>query len=130
MIVIQFKEGDWVLFYLKRLANQTLTSGWTGPHVIVKKVGDSTYKIQSKPEGSTKVVNVDNLMPHVTREIVPNWILDRKVLNAEVDSINDDNKDKLTEISRNKQHVNAKSNEIPKATQPLCGPRGLACETK
>jgi hypothetical protein len=65
----QFSEGDWVLFYQKRLASQTLTSGWTGPHVIVRKVGDSTYRIQTKPGGPIKVVNVDNLMIHCTTHV-------------------------------------------------------------
>jgi hypothetical protein len=118
----QFKEGDWVLFYHKRLANQTLTSGWTGPHVVVKKVGDSTYKIQSKPEGPTKVVNVDNLMPHVTREIVPNWILDRKIDQPEVNRIDNQHKEKLIQVSLNKQHIAVNRKEIPRATQPPRGP--------
>jgi hypothetical protein len=118
----QFNEGDWVLFYHRRLANQTLTSGWTGPHVVVKKIGDSTYKIQSKPEGPTKVVNVDNLMPHVTREIVPNWIIDRKIDKPDENRIANQQKEMRTQVSRNKQHLAVKRKEIPGAIQPPRGP--------
>jgi hypothetical protein len=112
----QFKEGDWVLFYHKRLASQTLTSGTTGPHVIVRKIGDSTYRIQSKPDRPTIVVNVDNLMNHVTKDFVPNWILDRKVLSAENDLTNDDKQKK--NIAQQQQN-DIITKRIPRATQPL-----------
>ena len=65
----KFEEGDWVLFYHKELGDRTLCSGWTEPHVVVKKLGDANYRLQTKPDGPTKVVHVDNLMIHKTFQI-------------------------------------------------------------
>ena len=50
----KFEEGDWVLFYYKQLGDRTLCSGWTGPHVVVKKLGDANYSLQTKPDGTNE----------------------------------------------------------------------------
>ncbi len=41
-----FKKGDWVIYWHKPTAMQTLSSGWTGPFVVTGKVSVVDYRIQ------------------------------------------------------------------------------------
>ncbi len=57
-----FKKGDWVIYWHKLTAMQTLSSGWTGPYVVSENVSVVDYRIQLNPTGSSKVVYVDQLI--------------------------------------------------------------------
>jgi hypothetical protein len=117
----QFLEGDWVLFYHKRLASQTLMSGWNGQHLIVSKVGDSTYRIQTKSGGPTKVMNVDNLMIHGKREPVPNWITDKQKSSLGCPLIHND-KQVDSDMSSPKQSCTTQKPTFQRSKQSLCVP--------
>ena len=70
----KFNPGDWVLYWSKRLANQTLNSGWDGPYVIVRKCNETTYELRKTEDGKSKYLHCDNMcldpwMPHRT-----NWV--------------------------------------------------------
>ncbi len=55
---------------------QTLSSGWTGPFVVTEKVSVVDYRIQLRPEGSSKVVHVDQLRLETCHQERTNWIRD------------------------------------------------------
>ncbi len=42
-----FKKGDWVNYWHKPTAMQTLSSGWTGPFVVAEKVSVVEYSTGS-----------------------------------------------------------------------------------
>ena len=54
---------------------------WSGPWIIVRKISVCVYVIRKAGTGATKVVNVDRLLPYVTRSID----------NSVVNSLQDDN---------------------------------------
>ncbi len=55
-----FKPGDWVLYWNKPKSLQTLSSGWTGPFIMVEKVTPVDYTIQFPPDGKRKTSTVMN----------------------------------------------------------------------
>ncbi len=57
-----FKKGDWVIYWHKPTPMQTLSSGWTGPLVVAEKVFVVDHRIQLLPDGSSKVVDLDQLI--------------------------------------------------------------------
>ncbi len=57
-----FKKGDWVIYWHKPTAMQTLSNRWTGPFVVTENVSVVDYRIQLHPEGPSKVVHVDQLI--------------------------------------------------------------------
>ncbi len=58
----QFMKGDWVIYWHKPTAMQTLYSGWTGPYVVIEKVSVVDNRIQLNPTGPSKVEHVDQLI--------------------------------------------------------------------
>jgi hypothetical protein len=44
-VLRDFKKGDWVLYWHKPTAQKSLSSGWTGPYLVVRKVNDFTFTI-------------------------------------------------------------------------------------
>ncbi len=71
-----FKKGDWVIYWHKPTAMQTLSSGWTGPFVVTEKVSVVDYRIQLNPEGSSKVVHVNQLWLDTCQQDRTNWVRD------------------------------------------------------
>ncbi len=55
---------------------QTLSSGWTGPFVVTEKVSVVDYRIQLRPDGSSKGVHVDQLILDPCHQERTNWIRD------------------------------------------------------
>ncbi len=70
-----FNKGDWVIYWHKPTAMQTLSSGWTGPFVVIEKVSVIDYRIQN-PTGPSKVVHVDRLILDPCPQDRANWIRD------------------------------------------------------
>ncbi len=56
-----FKKDDWVIYWHKPTTMQTLSSGWADIFVVSEKVSVVDYRIQLNPEGSLKVVHVNQL---------------------------------------------------------------------
>ncbi len=82
-----FKKGDWVIYWHKPTAMQTLSSGWTGPFVVTDKVSVVDYRIQLHPVRSSKVVHVDQLFLDPCYQERTNWIRGEMVVNAGTDLI-------------------------------------------
>ncbi len=68
---------------------QTLSSGWTFPFVVAEKVSVVDYRIKLCPDGSSKVVHVDELILYLCHQERTNWITeelahktDKKVVNV------------------------------------------------
>ncbi len=57
-----FKKGDWVIYWHKPTAMQTLSSGLIGPFVVNEKVSVVDNRIQMNPTEPSKVVHVDQLI--------------------------------------------------------------------
>ncbi len=57
-----FKKGDWVIYWYKPTAMQTLSTGWTGLYVIKENVSVINKRIQLTPTGPSKVVHDDQLI--------------------------------------------------------------------
>ncbi len=82
-----FKKGDWVIYWHKPTAMQTLSSGWTCPFVVDEKVSVVGYRIQLRLDGSSKVVHVDQLILDPCHQERTNWIRDklaRKIMDNKV----------------------------------------------
>ncbi len=60
-----FMKEDWVIYWHKPTAMQTLSNGWTSPFVVTEKVSVVDYRIQLNPTGPSKVVHVDQLRANV-----------------------------------------------------------------
>ncbi len=71
-----FKKGDWVIYWHKPTAMQTLSSGWTGPFLITEKVSVVDYRIQLNPTKPSKVVHVDQLILDPCHQDRANWVRD------------------------------------------------------
>ncbi len=69
-----FKKGDWVIYWHKPTALQTLSSSWTGPYVVIEKVSVIVYRIQLKPTAPSKVVHVDQLILDHCQQDRANWV--------------------------------------------------------
>ncbi len=62
---------------------QTLSSGWTGPYVVIEKVSVVDYRIQMTPTGPSKVVHVDQLILDPCHQDRANWV--REELASQLD---------------------------------------------
>ncbi len=89
-----FKKGDWVIYWHKSTAMQTLSSGWTGRYVVIEKVSVIDYRIQLNPTGPSKVVHVDQLILDPCHQDRANWIrdelarqIDKRVIDVGTDPI-------------------------------------------
>ncbi len=68
------KKEDWVIYWHKPTAMQTLSSGWTGPFVVTEKASVVDYSIQMNPTGPSKVVHVDQLILDPCHQHRANWV--------------------------------------------------------
>ncbi len=66
-----FKKGDWVIYWHKLTV---MPSGWTGPFIVTEKVSVVDYKIQLNPDGSSKVVHLDQLWVDLYYQDRTGWI--------------------------------------------------------
>ncbi len=89
-----FKKGDWVIYCHKPTAMQTLSSGWTGPYIVIEKVSVIDYRIQLNLIWPSKVVNVDQLILDPCHQDRANWVrdelahqIDLRVIDVGTDSI-------------------------------------------
>ena len=82
-----FKPGDWVIYWHKAIAARTLSSGWTGPYVVVRKTSDVDYKIQIGPDEKPKYVHCDVLWLDPVSQDAPNWIRDK--ISSEINRMKD-----------------------------------------
>ncbi len=71
-----FAKIDWIINWNKPTAMQTLSSGWTGPFVVIEKVSFVDYRIQLNPTGHSKVVHVDQLILDPCHQNRANWVRD------------------------------------------------------
>ncbi len=62
---------------------QTLSSGWTGPLAVAEKVSIVDHRIQLTPDGSSKVVHVDQLWLDPCHQDRTNWIRDKLARRAD-----------------------------------------------
>ncbi len=62
---------------------QTLSSGWTGPYVVIEKVSVIDYRIKLTTTGPSKVVHVDQLILDPCHQYRANW--DRDKLARQID---------------------------------------------
>ncbi len=88
-----FRKGDWVIYWHKLTAMQTLSSGSTGPNVIIEKVVID-YRIQLNRTRPSKVVHVDQLILDPCHQDRANWVrdehahqIDKRVMNVSTDPI-------------------------------------------
>ncbi len=89
-----FKKGDWVIYWHKPIAMQTLSSGWTGPYVVIEKFSVVDYRIKLNPTGPSKVVHVDQLILDSCHQDRANWVrdelarkIDKRVIDVGTDPI-------------------------------------------
>ena len=69
-----FEPGDPVLHFNKRKAGPTISSGWTGPYLVVEKTGVATYNIQLGPDTDLVRAHVDDLRGDPGPMLRPNWV--------------------------------------------------------
>jgi hypothetical protein len=64
---IGYNVGEFIWLYnpaKKKGVCPKLVSRWEGPHLIIKKLSDVNYRIQSKPRGKMLVVHFDRMKPY------------------------------------------------------------------
>ncbi len=71
-----FKPGDWVLYWNKAKSLQALSSGWTGPFIMVEKVTTVDNTIQFARDSKKKTVHYDELQMDPCDQDKPNWVKD------------------------------------------------------
>ncbi|KAK3090267.1 hypothetical protein FSP39_010526 [Pinctada imbricata] len=59
-----YKIGQWVWRWYPPTANKNLDQGWTGPYLVIKKMGYVNYQIQKSENSPIVNVHVDHLKPH------------------------------------------------------------------
>ena len=67
-----FNEGQFVWLYnpsKKKGLSPKLQRRWEGPYLIIKKLSDVTYRIQSRQRGKKKVVHFDRLKPYTGKPL-------------------------------------------------------------
>ncbi len=74
-----FKPGDCFFYWNKPKSLQTLSSGWTGPFVVVEKVTPIDYTIQFALDGRKNTVHCDELQMDPCDQNRPNWVKDELV---------------------------------------------------
>ncbi len=68
-----FKKGDWVMYWHKPNAMQTLSIDWTVPDVVIEKVSVVDYRIHLTLTGPSKLVHVDQLFLDPCHQDMANW---------------------------------------------------------
>ncbi len=71
-----FKKGDWVIYWHKPTAMQTLPSGWTGSFVVTEKISVVDYRIKLNSIGPSKVIHVDQLILDPCHQDRADWVRD------------------------------------------------------
>ena len=71
-----FKKGDWVIYWHKPTAMQTLSISWTRPFIVTEKVSIVDNRIQLNPTGNSKMVHVDQLWLDPCHQGRSNWVRD------------------------------------------------------
>jgi hypothetical protein len=82
--ICQYKVGDsvWYLDELRSVDESSkLRPLYTGPYIIVQKLGEVDYKIQFDPSGRSRIVHHDKLKPYVGSQKI-SWA-ERAVLKAQ-----------------------------------------------
>ncbi len=69
-----FKKQDFVIYWHKPIAMQTLSSGWTGPFIVTEKVFEVDCRIQLNLTGPSKVVHVEQLILDPCYQDRANWV--------------------------------------------------------
>ena len=76
---IPYKVGDAVWFYYpkRRLGfNPKLQMPWKGPYIVVERLNDVLFKIQSGPKAKPQVVHHDKLKPYLGED-KPVWFMNK-----------------------------------------------------
>ena len=84
-----FKEGEKVWLYgppsKKGLSKKLLAERWTGPYVVIKKLGETLYKVRAeRGKRHTKIVNHRRLKRHYER---PNHLVAESGEDSEIECI-------------------------------------------
>ncbi len=85
-----------------------MSSGWTGPYIVIEKVFVINYRIQLNPTGPSKVLDVDQLIIYPCHQDRANWVrdelarqIDEKVINVGTDHITTDDSGCKHDITKN-----------------------------
>ena len=66
--------GEWVYVLYPPELQLKLGKGWSGPFLIVKKLGDVNYVVRKSPESRKKTLHVDHLKKYVHDDTPTSWI--------------------------------------------------------
>ncbi len=78
LVTAPHQRGDWVIYWHKPTAMQTLSSGWTGPFVMTEEVSVVDYRVQLNTTEPSKVVHLDRLILDPCCQDGANWIRDKR----------------------------------------------------
>ncbi len=95
-----FKKADWVIYWHKPTAMQTLSSGWTGLFVVTEKASVVDYRIQLNLTGPSKVVHVDQLFLDPCHQDRSNWVRDEHTCQIAEKVIDAGNDPKVSQQTR------------------------------
>ena len=71
-----FNVGDWVYYFHFPTSKKTLSSGWIGPYVVVRKLSEVVYELQKDPKSKPFQVHCDLLRINPINKQMKNWIRD------------------------------------------------------
>ena len=99
----RLQEGDPVRLHCpqrKKGVSPKLTRQWQGPYLVTKRLNDTVYRVQLKPQSKLKVVHRNRLWKY-TGDEPPTWLSESPQKDAG-EAIADDNQesDKQLELRR------------------------------
>ena len=76
----KFKIGQWVWRWYPPAHKEKFGRGWQGPFLIVAKVNDVAYRIQSSFQARPKVIHINHLKPYLPEDTPDNWLKSDPIL--------------------------------------------------
>ena len=73
-----FKVGDWVYVLYPPDLQTKLGKGWTGPCLVITKLGDVNYVIQKSPDSRRITVRVDHIKVYSHGDTPNSWVTAEK----------------------------------------------------
>ena len=72
-----FKPGDWVWVFYPPDNKDKFGRGWSGPYLIIQKLGEVNYRIQKDPGARIVTLHVDHLETYVHDDTPEPWTVQR-----------------------------------------------------
>jgi hypothetical protein len=113
-----FQEGEWVLRLCKSRVANKLSVKYTGPYLVLQRVGEVNYKIQRNEKATPVVVHVNPLKRYFSHRMPENWMKKDAHSETEIPSREEQDDPCRPEVRRSTD--SASSKQIRESRMGLC----------